>query len=341
MKKKIKILVADFSSIQRNVLSELFTAEKTMEVIGAVRTPKDCLATAIEERPSVIVIALRAPYLPWFEAIGSIMAQIPTPIIVLSNNSYTQATEALEKGAIEILPFSPHNKEQEKKLLQVISIANNIVPITHVRKHSSIGNTHTPPSLINSKVIAVGASTGGPQSLKALLSSLPGDLNAGMLIVQHIATGFLPQMVEWLQNYTPLSLEVAHEGSVISPSKVLFAPTRSHMHVEANGTISLWSGARAPEKNFIPSIDITMTSAAQIYGKNMVGIIMTGIGKDGAEGMKAIQAAGGITIAQDKHSSVVFGMNKECIEKGYIKTVLPLTDLSTEILRITKYNLPV
>jgi len=186
------------------------------------------------------------------------------------------------------------------------------------------------PGEMASKVVAVGISTGGPQALQVLLSKISGDLPAAILIVQHIAPGFIGGLVEWLSPLSQLDIKIASSGDSIKNSTVLFAPDGYNMKADGNGRIAL-SEDVTKKASHVPSIDIMMSSVAETYGDNSVGVLMTGMGFDGLEGIKAIRKAGGRTIAQDRDSSVVFGMNKAAIDAGLIDTVIPLEKIAEEI----------
>ncbi|MCX5712149.1 MAG: CheB methylesterase domain-containing protein [Candidatus Omnitrophica bacterium] len=185
------------------------------------------------------------------------------------------------------------------------------------------------------KVIVIGLSTGGPQALQVLLSKFPANIDAGILIVQHMSKGFIDGLVEWLRFSSHLDIRVAKPGEILKNSAVLFAPDDYNIEIDEEGRILL-SEDTTKRLLHVPSIDVMMKSAAASYDKHTIGVIMTGMGSDGVDGINAIKSAGGVTIAQDQESSVIYGMNKIAVEKGYVDKIIPLDKIPQEVLALLK-----
>jgi len=182
------------------------------------------------------------------------------------------------------------------------------------------------------QIIAIASSTGGPKAIRKILGGLPGDLPAAIMVVQHMIRGFIADFVRSLQTQTPLEVQLAREDQFIKPGMALVAPDDFHLVLRGDGRVGLI--ASPPRNGHRPSADVLFQSVAQACGRKAVGVVLTGMGCDGAEGIKSIKEAGGFTIAQDEASSVVFGMPKACIETGAIDEVLPLDRIASRILEL-------
>lgn len=207
-----------------------------------------------------------------------------------------------------------------------------VKPIRHARVRKPVVKRRAAAIKGVSKIVAIGASTGGPQALQLLLSGLPHDLPAGMIIVQHMSKGSITGMAGWLEETSSVDIEMAASGEFIKSATALLAPDDYHTRIDEKGAINL-SESMDEGVHHVPAIDIMMRSAALVYGKDAVGVIMTGMGRDGVDGIRAIKEAGGTTIAQDEKTSAVFGMNKLAIESGYIDKVVPLGRIAYEIVK--------
>jgi two-component system chemotaxis response regulator CheB len=182
-------------------------------------------------------------------------------------------------------------------------------------------------------VVALGISTGGPQALQILLSKLPANFPAGILIVQHISSGFIQGLVEWLRVTSSLDIRVAKVGDTLRNGTIFFAPDDMHMTVDKQEKIVLKEDV-SKKMLHVPSIDVMMQSVAEAYRGNAVGVIMTGMGRDGVEGISAIKSSGGYTLAQDEKTSAIYGMNKLAVEQGVIDRVLALEYIADELIRV-------
>lgn len=336
VKNKIRVLIVDDSTLVREALRSILGDDPDIEVVGTARDGREGVEATLRLRPDVVTMDLNMPTMDGFSAIGKIMTEGPVPVIVVSSMDAERIKKALDIGAMDFVSVTGGIEEVSADLIEKLKIAARVKPIRTVSYPRSSKISYDPPMVrVRPEIAAIGISTGGPQSLKVLLSHLPADLPAGILIVQHMSDGFISGLAEWLDSSTPLRVRVARDGEKLQPGTVLFAPDGRHLRMDSAGRIRL-SPPPEPRKGHIPSIDVMMKSVADSYGPRAVGVIMTGMGRDGVEGIKAIKRAGGMTISQDEESSIVFGMNREAIKTGSVDVVLPLEMIAGELIRIIK-----
>jgi two-component system chemotaxis response regulator CheB len=259
------------------------------------------------------------------------MEELPIPIIVVSSMDTTVIVKALSIGAMDFVAVTSDVETIAADLITKIKIASRVKPLR--RMHIKPCIIKAPKELSKketSKAVAIGISTGGPQALQQVLAKLPSDFPCGILIVQHMSKGFIDGLAEWLNTTSCLHISVAKAGDTLKKGMILLAPDDLHMRIGDNGKIAL-SENTSKTVTHVPSIDVMMKSVADYYQENAVGVIMTGMGTDGVEGMGAIRKAGGRTIAQDEKSSVIFGMNKAAIDMGLIDRIIALERMAEEI----------
>ena len=327
----IRVLIVDDSTLVRQALSALLSADPEIEVIGEARNGKEGYEKALALRPDVITMDITMPVMGGLEATERIMEEVPTPILIVSSREVPVIVKALSFGAMDFVASTGDLDEIKEELIEKVKIAARVKALRRmhfhpVAKHS--GATRGSAS----RVVALGISTGGPQALQVLLSKIPADLPACVLVVQHISTGFIQGLAEWLSVSSALTIHVAKAGDVLKNGTVCFAPDDVHMTVNEEEKIVLKEDVSRKGLH-VPSIDVMMSSVAEVYKDRAVGVIMTGMGRDGVEGMAAIRAAGGHTIAQDEKTSVIYGMNKIAVDRGVIACVLPLEHIADEINR--------
>jgi len=331
MSEKIRVLIVDDSALMREAIRSILGSDPSIEVVGVAKNGKEGVKKAATLKPDVITMDLKMPMMTGLEAIQEIMRENPIPIIVVSTMDVKVIIKALGIGAMDFVAVTQEIEEIAKDLVQKVKIASRVKPLRRIRLN--------PPKALPAarkkagfKMVAIGVSTGGPQALEVLLSGIHKDFPAGVLIVQHIAAGFVGGLAQWLKANSGLDVRVAKSGDTLKKDTVLFAPDGYNIGIDNNGMISLSEDTRKASVH-VPSIDSMMKSVARAYGKDAIGVIMTGMGHDGVEGIKAIKAAGGMTIAQDENSSVVFGMNKVAIETGCVDKVVPLERIAEEIIK--------
>lgn len=331
----IRVLIVDDSSLMREALKSILEKDPSIEVVGMAKDGKEGVEKALTLKPQVITMDLKMPIMSGMEAIESIMEEYPIPIIVVSSIDTNVIVKALSIGAMDFVPVTADIDTIAQELIEKIKIASHVRPLRRMKmKPCVVKAPRVSGKTELTKIVAIGVSTGGPQALQEVLSKMPPTLGAGILVVQHISAGFIEGLAEWLNIASCLHVKVAKAGDVLKNGVVMLAPDNYNMCIDKNGVISLSENIDKTLRH-VPSIDIMMKSIASSFGEDAIGIIMTGMGSDGAEGMKAIKKSGGRTIAQDEQSSVVFGMNKIAIDSGCIERIAPLNKIVDELIKMT------
>jgi two-component system chemotaxis response regulator CheB len=302
---------------------------------GNGTTPERMLEVVLQTRPSVIVLDVSTDSA--FAAIEDVMAQRPTPILVLHHGSKgrTDPFKALAMGALDMaeLPFQPTDAFW-LAIARRLALLAQVRVVQHVRgkrKHRVRSVASMPGNEAAFPVVAIAASLGGPKALSQLLSMMPRELAAPICICQHISDGFTWGLANWLASETGKQVVEARQDEPLEPGAIYVAPSRVHFRVEAPGRVQLDTGA--PLQGFRPSCDALLESVANSFGRRAIGVILTGMGRDGALGLRAIRDRGGHTIAQDESTCVVFGMPREAILLGAAEEVLPLEQIPATLLR--------
>lgn len=336
----IKALVADDSGLMRLIVSDILSADASIEVVGTAVDGKDALEKTCRLKPDIVILDMNMGQYDGKYAIKEIMAKCPVPILILSalgNSDLDAVMEAMHLGAVDYI-----NKPQ-KNNVKLRDIGSNIVSKVKyvarqanknalVNKKANYSNSykHTFPSKLNYDVVVIGSSTGGPTAIEKVITKLPENMPVPILIAQHMPTNFIPSFVSRLDSLTPLNVKVGIKGEVIEAGNVYIAPGDHNMIVTQSlaKKIKIDYDPQYYKEFNNPSVNALMLSVAEVYGKKAIGVILTGMGKDGAQGLKAIKDAGGYTIGQDKKTSVVYGMPKEVNEKGYTKEVVSIDGMS-------------
>lgn len=327
----IRVLVAEDSAVTREYLVYLLGRDPALQVVGTARDGQDAVEQAERLKPDLIVMDVHMPRMNGYEATRQIMERVPTPIVMVSASSTryeaTAAFEALKAGALTVVqkPIGPDHPDQAESVRRLVQTVKLMAGVKVVRRWPKRERS-APPSPLSAKadrtmrLIAVGGSTGAPQVIADILARLPSDLGAPILVVQHIAPGFIGGFAEWLAQETRLAVKLAEPGEVTRSGTVYLAPEGSQTGITKDGRIRL---TREPtEEGFCPSASYLFRSVAEAYGRSAIGIILTGMGRDGATGLKRLRDAGGVTIAQDEESCVIFGMPQEAIRQGAVEHVL-------------------
>jgi two-component system chemotaxis response regulator CheB len=330
----IRVLVADDSELFRELLSSVIAADPGFEVLAVAADGDQAAHLARALRPDVITMDLEMPDADGFSGIARIMAETPTPILVLTA-SPTEAAgfKALSLGALDILEKPREGLAEYGALLcSRLRLLAGVKVIRHLR---GLRARKAPerPTAARPELVVMGASLGGPRALASILRRLPRTFPVPIAVVQHIAEGFTEGLASWLDQETPLEVAEARDGEALRPGRVVIAPSGRHL-VVSRGATHL-SDAPAVD-TFKPSVTPLFHSAARHYGPRACGVLLTGMGRDGAEGLKRIQEAGGPTLAQDEASSAVFGMPRAAIELGAADRVLSLDDLPRAIQELVR-----
>ena len=343
---KIKILVVEDSAVVRSFLVNLLTEDSSIKVIATAANGEEAVEMAIKYKPDLITMDINLPKLNGFEATEKIMHLAPTPIIIVSSN-YEKSNvdmyfDALKAGALAILPTPSGigNKNHTESVKEFITMVKLMSEIKVIRKHAtSKKNKNTETSVLNTnmnvisentnniQIIAIGASAGGPPILQEILSNLPTKFNIPIIIVQHVDPTFSEGLYQWLLNTTHKNIKLGENGETIEPGTIYIAPKDKHIGVSSNDKIQ--TSGSASEYNCRPSVSYLFRSVMNTYGKNAVGILLSGMGVDGAYELKELKDAGAITIAQDLDSSLVYGMPGEAVKLGGVSMVLTPSQIST------------
>jgi len=338
-KKLIRVVIADDSLVAREMLAQILASDPAIEVVGQAKDGEEVVDMVGRLRPDLVTMDIHMPKMDGLKATEKIMAFTPTPILIVSSSVHGEgmgsAFDALALGALEVIK-KPEPRDWAdldrigRDVLRKVKILANVRVITHVRgrrEHAGIVE-HRVGSPVTRSMIAIGSSTGGPSALLAVLGRLPADLPVPILVAQHIADGFVPGLVSWLDSGCKIKVVAAEPGVRPAAGTAYFAPTGSNMIID--GSVLRFE---APKRGqlYIPSADTLFESVAQCYGKRSIGVLLTGMGADGAVGLKRMNERGAVTIAQDEATSTVFGMPKAAIDLGAVDTVLPVNDIAAGI----------
>jgi len=345
---KIRVLLADDSSLARDMLRSLLEYDGGIEVVGEAKNGREAVRLAVELKPDLVTMDMEMPVMSGMDAIAEIMATRAVPILVVSSTADAgQACAAVAHGALDAVSKPTLDPATGAAFVAKVKMLAKIRVITHIRSRFSekpaVPITPCPQPPIStltprpgdddsSRVFAIVSSTGGPQALAAILGQLPQDFSCPLLISQHIADGFAPGLAEWLAVICKLPVRLAREGDPLAPGTVYVSPSETNLAVTRSRRIALVP--RLSGEIYHPTCDVLLASVAAVYGRQGVGIILTGMGSDGAAGIAKIHNAGGTTLAQDEASSVIFGMNKIAIERGAVQQVLPADEIPGAMCRL-------
>lgn len=339
---KIRVLVIDDSLFMRTLISDMLNADPEIEVIDTAKNGQEALKKIPRIRPDCITLDLVMSGWDGLTTLEHIMAECPTPVVILSAHSKKDADitiKCLNAGAVSFVlkpsgELSLNIEDVKTELLKEVKAASRVnierIKLLSRKKPKRPGGR----LLAQNKIIIIGASTGGPQTLEMIISSLPGDFSIPIIILQHVPSRFFTEsLAEHLNKISALKVKIAENNELILPGKIYLAPAGFQMRLKAQADIKDVVISLSPDEPdaLTPSIDITMKSAAEIYNGNSTGIILSGMGCDGREGMKAIKLSGGRCIVQDE-SSLIFGMPKEVIDAGYADKVLPVDGIVDAIM---------
>jgi two-component system chemotaxis response regulator CheB len=352
--KRVSVLVVDDSPSMRLMLNHVLGLDPRIQVLATVNDGQAAIdfLEGGGERPDVVLMDIHMPRIDGFETTRRIMETNPLPIVICTATADPQelqvAFRSMEAGAVACVEKpggydDPQFEPTAQNLQQTVRLMAEVKVIRRWPKPRLAG-TRAPsamPSPAKSsapRIVGIGASTGGPPILQSILSGLPRDFPAPVLIVQHIARGFLPGMVEWLNQTTGLHVHVAAHGAVPSPGHVYIAPDDFHLGVTSGGRLVLTRDP--PDGGLRPSVSFLFRSLAQNIGGNAIGVLLTGMGRDGADDLKKLRDCGALTIAQDRETSVVHGMPGAAIEIGAAMQVLPADRIAAALLTELTQKIP-
>lgn len=342
----LKILIAEDSELFAHVLQDILSGEPDIEILAIVDNGEDAVRLCIELRPSLVLMDIQMPRLDGLSATEQIMATAPTPILVVTSDPYRNGVDlsfkALSAGALDLMAkplLVPPDARMRADFLRKVRLLAQIPVIRHVRgkrKHlappvltpvlaaaSAQLSTHASP------LVGVVASTGGPKALARLLDDLDEDFPGSLLIVQHITLGFTEHLARWLNTHTALCVREACSGDVPQAGQVLIAPGGKHMVLDEGGKVRLKRASSA--RGHCPSGDRLLESMARAAPERSLGVILSGMGDDGARGLRAMRDAGSVTLAQDRRSSVVWGMPQAAMAREAVVEVVELEKMGAQL----------
>lgn len=347
----VRVLVADPSAVVRTAIRRMLESDERVLVIGTAQDGAQALEKTLALAPDVVALDIHLTSSAGLNTLREIMRRCPRPVVILSETDCEAAEEtlrALDEGAFDYAPkrLVGDPREMARLRYEMVSkvkaaaraarqqVKADVVPPVH-------RGLETPRTDVSSvaRVICIGSSTGGPKALQQILPRLPADLPASVLVVQHMPEGFTGPFARRLDSLCAMEVREAHHDDHIEPGVILVAPASWHMsahrRTESASTVQL---SKAPEDLLHrPSVDVLMNSAAETFHDACMGIILTGMGADGARGMKAIYDRGGMTVGQDEASCAVYGMPRTCAELGVLRRTVPLDAMEHEILTATHY----
>ena len=355
----IKVFLAEDSPVALTILQRILDDAPEIEVVGTAHDGKIALEQIPQLQPDVICTDLLMSKMDGLELTKQIMAKYPRPILVISHAVQPKDNniigQLLAAGAVDVFP-KPNTglledyEQQQQALIEKIKILSGVKVFTK-RLRSSVQETKPQfkkPDRISAsrslseplltfdasdsyKIIGIGVSTGGPSATQEIFSALPSDFPVPIVCIQHISEGFLGNLISWLDSVSPLQVKIAQPGELPLPRTIYFAPEKYHLELDLQGRFCYSSAP--PLNSHRPSVTVTLQSLAKFYGKSAIGILLTGMGRDGVLGMQSIQQLGGMTIAQDESTSTIFGMPREAIEAGAAQHVLPLPAIAPFLVR--------
>lgn len=349
--KKIRVLIVDDSALVRNALSQVLACDPDIEIMAMAQDPIIAASKMRNEVPDVIILDVEMPRMDGITFLKRIMAQHPIPVIICSSlvsQGGQIALSALDNGAVEViekpnLGTKKFFEESKIKICDAVKAAAMVKVCKHGRS-LNVSPKLTADAVLpgpngqavdetTETVIVVGASTGGTEALRLLFERLPPDI-PGMVVVQHMPANFTKAFADRMDKICLMSVKEAENNDTVLRGQVLIAPGNYHMLLQRSGTryyVEIREGPLVSRHR--PSVDVLFRSAARYAGKNALGVIMTGMGDDGAKGMLELKQAGAYTIAQDETSCVVFGMPKEAIKLDAVDSILPLDDIADAVLK--------
>lgn len=350
MDKKIRVLIVDDSALMRKALKEILSSDPEIEVIGTARDGEDAIAKAMELEPDVVTMDINMPGMDGLTALQYIVSKEICPVVMVSSLTQEGALatfEALELGAFDYVPkpggtISLNIKKVSDEIIEKVKLAGKTGVLGKIKKRlkrvseykrNPIKKTVSVPIMDVKKAVAIGVSTGGPKTLMEILPELPADLDAAIFIVQHMPPNFTASFAKRLDQYSQIPIKEADAGDIVVNNSGYLGKGGYHLLLKKVAESIRIRLSTKPELLFVPSVNVMMESVLEVFGSNTVGVLLTGMGDDGADAMVKIRKAGGITIAESEETAIVFGMPKEAIERGGADIVAPSYKIAEEIIK--------
>jgi two-component system chemotaxis response regulator CheB len=345
--RRIRVVIVDDSLVAREMLSQILSSDAGIEVVGSAKDGREGVDMVAALKPDLVTMDIHMPKMDGLAAVEHIMAYTPTPVLVVSSSVHGTGTgrafDALALGALEVMK-KPEPRDWEdlerigRDIIRRVKLLSRVKVITHLSGRKRAGDRAAASPLAPAAVrrvartlVAIGSSTGGPSALMTVLRGLPKEFPLPILIAQHIAEGFIPGLVEWLDGGCEVSVREAGDGDTPKAGVAYLAPTGRNL--EFDGSVMRFAKP-GPGQLYIPSADTLFSSVAHSLKGHAIGVILTGMGNDGAKGLKEMRDAGAATVGQDEETSTVFGMPRAAAELGAVSTVLPIQAIGAEIVRL-------
>lgn len=371
MLEKIRVLIVDDSPICADALCHILGEDPELEVVGVARDGQQAVNMTEKHRPQLVTMDVRMPVMDGLTAIERIMCTTPTPILVVTGDPRAQGDEinfeALRRGALDVMAkpktWKASDRRDRDELRERVKLLSGVAVVRRSDFRLAAEHETTrpprPSALVSSesrrdrvatikhnrmmlptrgmgRVVGIVASTGGPAALAQIFEELPPNFPSPVLVVQHISNGFCESFAKWLDDVSPLSIRLAEQNDILEPGTALLAPDGVHLHACADGTVVLKDAP--PVEGHRPSGSLLLSSLAEAYGEHAIGVVLTGMGRDGVDGLLSIHRAGGTTIAQGEASCVVFGMPAAAIEAGAADFIVDLNYVSRTLCRVVESN---
>ncbi|MCX7927059.1 MAG: chemotaxis response regulator protein-glutamate methylesterase [Candidatus Omnitrophica bacterium] len=345
MSRKIKVLIVDDSFLMRRIISDIINSDSELEVVGKAQDGQEALQKLVELAPDVVTLDINLPGQNGIDVLCDIMKTRPTRVVMLSAYSRAGASatmRALELGAVDFIakPSGEISLGLEKlkdEIIAKVKLAASIDLDKYLSCFKSVEEAPVQPTVTIAgikKIVVVGASTGGPKATLTLMREIPADIPAAFLIVQHMPKGFTASFAERISWDAGIRTKEAEDNDVLEPARAYVAPAGFHMILKQHNDKIIIRLNQEPPVNFVrPSVDVTLLSCVQLFGKDTIAVILTGMGKDGLEGSRRVKELGGVVFVQDEDSSVVWGMPGSVARAGLANAVAPLPQLAQLILK--------
>lgn len=348
----IKVFLVEDSPVALNILQRILNSSPDIEVIGTANNGVKALQQIPQLKPDVVCTDLLMGKMDGLELTRNLMSEFPLPILVISDLVTDRDTQKigqlLEAGVVDVFPkpetgFIKDYERQTNNLVNKLKILSGVKVFTKkINRNNKTNLTESQSDRLQNKIhtthyqiVAIGVSTGGPKAIQQIISQLPVDFPLPIVCTQHISVGFLNSLISWLSMETKLKVKVAQIGETPLPGTLYYAPEHYHLEIDRRGNFAYSSSPAV--NNHRPSVTTMFQSIAQFYGSSVIAILLTGMGRDGVVGMQEIHQCGGLTIAQDKNSSVIFGMPQEAIKLGIVDRVLSLEKIAPFLLNTINY----
>ncbi len=339
---KKRVLIVDDSAFARQTLREILSGEKDIDVVGAAVNGVDAIEKVLKYKPDIILLDLEMPLMDGFGFMRWLMMEKPTPVVIVSSHSNRETVfRALQAGALDFIA-KPTRKASASLRKIKDELLVKLRAIDHRALHKLQGKEEikTPPKGQKFKpegrysIVAIGASTGGPQAIELILKGLP-PLGIPIVIGQHMPAGFTRAFAERLDRLLPWKVKEAAHGEPLRVNTVYICPGGYHMSLnDTNGVVSINLKKGSKDDKYVPSIDQLMGSVGEVFKNKAIGVILTGMGSDGKKGAEKLSRAGGYIIAESEETAIVYGMPRAVVEAGFVKKTMPLFGISSELLML-------